>query len=72
MGMDHMVRHMLKTTTATLSEAIRMASLTPAERTGIAHHAGSLEKSKRADILMLNKNLEVTRVFIGGQEHVHP
>jgi N-acetylglucosamine-6-phosphate deacetylase len=70
MGMDHMVRQMLKTTTATLPEAIRMASLTPAERTGIAHESGSLEKSKRADILVLNTRLKVTRVFIGGEEHI--
>ena len=40
MGMDHMVRQMLKATTATLPEAIRMGSLTPAERTGIAHRFG--------------------------------
>ncbi len=66
-----MVRQMLKSTTATLPEAIRMASLTPAERTGIAHDSGSLEKNKRADILVLNSRLELMRIFIGGQEHLH-
>ena len=68
MGMDHMVRQMSKNTSATLPEVIRMASLTPAERTGIARQTGSLEITKRADILVLNKRLEVMRVFIGGRE----
>jgi N-acetylglucosamine-6-phosphate deacetylase len=70
MGMDHMVRQMMKNTTATLPEVIRMASLTPAERTGIARHTGSLTKGKRADILVLNPHLEVTRVFVGGREQI--
>lgn len=68
MGMDHMVRHMLKSTSAGLPDVIRMASLTPAERTGIARQTGSLEKGKRADILLLNRRLDVKRVFVGGKE----
>lgn len=68
MGMDHMVRHMKKSTTATLPEVIRMASLTPAERTGIARQTGSLQAGKRADLLILNQRLKVQRVFIGGRE----
>ena len=67
MGMDHMVRHMKKVTKAPLADIIRMASLTPAERTGIAHQTGSLEKGKRADVLMLNRKLEVKQVWIGGE-----
>ncbi len=68
MGMDHMVRHMKKNTSATLPEVIRMASLAPAERSGIALRTGSLEKEKRADILVLNERLEVVRVFVSGIE----
>ena len=68
MGMDHMVRHMMKNTSATLPEVIRMASLTPAQRTGISKLRGSLEKAKRADVLILNSHLDVKRVFVGGKE----
>lgn len=68
MGLDHMVRHMKKSTSATLPEAVRMASLTPAERTGMAKTCGSLEKGKLADVLVLNRRLEVQRTFIGGVE----
>jgi N-acetylglucosamine-6-phosphate deacetylase len=67
-GMDHMVRHMAKVTSATLPQVIRMASLTPAERTGIAQQTGSLDKGKLADILVLSRRLEVRRVFIGGEQ----
>ncbi len=67
-GMDHMMRHMKKSTSATLPQAVRMASLTPAERAGIAKTCGSLEKGKQADVLVLNRRLEVQRTFISGVE----
>lgn len=67
-GMDAMVRHMAASTTAPLYDVIRMASLTPAERAGIANETGSLEAGKRADILVLTSDLDVERVFIGGYE----
>ena len=54
-GMDKMVRHMAESTSATLPQVIRMASLTPAERTGIAGLTGSLETGKRADVLVLQR-----------------
>ena len=67
-GLDHMVRHMKKSTSVTLPDAVRMASLTPAERTGIAKTCGSLEKGKQADVLVLNRRLDVQRTFISGVE----
>ncbi len=66
MGMDHMVRTMLKSTSASLPEVVRMASLTPAERVGLATQTGSLEAGKKADVLVLSKRLTVRRVFVGG------
>jgi N-acetylglucosamine-6-phosphate deacetylase len=66
MGMDHMVRHMKQSTSATLPEIIRMASLTPAERTGIAHKTGSLEAGKQADVLVLDGKLAVRHVRARG------
>lgn len=67
-GMDTMVRNMKNMTSASLPEAIRMASLTPAERAGIANEVGSLAVGKRADVLVLGRKLDVKRVFIGGEE----
>ena len=68
MGMDHMVRTMQTATRADLFTLIRLASLTPAERVGIADDCGSLSVGKRADILLLSRRLNVRRVFIGGVE----
>lgn len=65
-SMDHMIRHMKAGTTATLPEVIRMASLTPAERTGIARQTGSLQAGKRADIVILSPELMVRKVVARG------
>jgi N-acetylglucosamine-6-phosphate deacetylase len=67
-GMDAMVRTMKTATEATLPEVIRMATLTPARRAGIARSVGSLEAGKRADVLVLNRRLEVQQIYVGGRE----
>ena len=67
MGMDHMVRIMRRDTTAPLHDIIRMASLTPAECTGIATETGSLATGKRADVLLLDPNLHIQHVYLNGQ-----
>ncbi len=67
-GMDAMVRNMVAMTSAGIVEAVRMATLTPAERAGIGGSTGSLEAGKRSDILLLDRSLEVKRVFIAGVE----
>jgi N-acetylglucosamine-6-phosphate deacetylase len=67
-GLDTMVRNMTQMTSAQIHEAVRMASLTPAERVGMDREIGSLEAGKRADVLVLSQAFEVKRVFIGGVE----
>ena len=69
-GMDTMIRTMRAGTRAPLVDVIRMATLTPAERVGLDHEIGSLAPGKRADIAVLDRNLNVTRVFVGGTEGV--
>ena len=65
-ALDTMVRNMKAMTAAPLHEVVRMATLTPAERAGIAADAGSLEPGKRADILILDRRLNVRQVFLEG------
>ena len=51
--------------------SVRLAPLLAggeAERAGIAGKAGSLEKGKCADVLVLDRKLAVKRVFVGGAE----
>ena len=67
-GLDTMVRNMKAATSASLPEVIRMASLTPAERAGIARETGSLTPGKRADVLVLNRRLRVKHVFLSGNK----
>lgn len=67
-GMDAMVRQMSAVTRCGLAAAVRMGSLTPAERIGMGAEVGSLAAGKRADILCLTPDLVVQRVFIGGTE----
>ena len=58
-AMEHMVRVMMRDTDAGLAQVIRMASLTPAERTGFAGERGSLE---------LNPNVASRRHLVGVPE----
>lgn len=67
-GMDHAIRQMVRDTSAGICDVIRMASLTPAERAGVADDVGSLAVGKAADIVLLSPRLAVRRVFIAGVE----
>ena len=69
MGMDHMVRTFYAQTGAALEVVVRMASATPAAIVGRTD-IGSLEKGKCADVLILNEDLVVQRVFVAGQHLV--
>lgn len=64
-GMDHMVRHMFHNTSATRVEVIRMATLTPAQRTGLSHEVGSIQVGNRADLLLLDSDLKIHSVHLG-------
>ncbi|HEX4613391.1 MAG TPA: N-acetylglucosamine-6-phosphate deacetylase, partial [Urbifossiella sp.] len=70
MGMDHCVRTMHRSAGVPLWEAVRMASLTPARILGIDAEVGSLEAGKRADLVVLDKELNVRQVYVGGEQVV--
>jgi len=61
------VRNMFRNTSASLPEAVRMGSLTPARRVGMDSQIGSLEAGKQADFLILDEDLRVRQVFIAGE-----
>jgi N-acetylglucosamine-6-phosphate deacetylase len=67
MGMDQMVQQMHRATGIPLEQVIRMASLTPAERTGIDRETGSIAVGKRADLLLLDQDLQIQQIFVRGQ-----
>jgi N-acetylglucosamine-6-phosphate deacetylase len=66
-ALDAMVRNMHRSTDIPLHEVVRMASLTPAERVGIAHRVGSIAPGKAEDLVILNQQLQVESVVVGGR-----
>ncbi len=67
-GMDFMVRHMHQTVGLELPQAVRMATLTPATILGVDTELGSLEIGKQADLVLLDEQLNVRRVWMKGPE----
>lgn len=53
-----------------LEEAVKCASFNGAAAAGLEKNIGSLDVGKNADIVLLNKNLDVVKVFVGGKSVV--
>jgi N-acetylglucosamine-6-phosphate deacetylase len=69
MGMDACVRTFLANVPeASLVEAIRMATLTPARILGMDQTLGSLEVGKVADLVVLDRDLHVRQVYVAGRK----
>ena len=66
-GMDHCVRTFHRLTGVPLPEVVRMASLTPARIAGWDREIGSIEVGKRADLVVLDADLNVRQAYVGGQ-----
>jgi N-acetylglucosamine-6-phosphate deacetylase len=71
-GMDECVRMFHRLTGVALPEVIRMASLTPARIAGWDREIGSIEDGKRADLLILDGDLNVRQAFVDGRTAQHP
>ncbi|HBK29405.1 MAG TPA: N-acetylglucosamine-6-phosphate deacetylase [Parabacteroides sp.] len=64
--MDDLVRIMVQKADIPLADAVRMASETPARLIGVEKHKGSLKKGKDADILIMDRNLNIRGVWKNG------
>ena len=51
-----------------LESAMRAATINPAQAVGLFDELGSVTAGKRADVLVLNKDLQPEHIFIGGKE----
>ena len=65
-GLDHAVRTFHRMTGVPLPEVVRMVSLTPARIIGCEDEIGSIAAGKRADLVVLDGDLNVRDVYIGG------
>lgn len=64
---NQLVRNMVELAGVGLPDAVRMASLTPAKIMRLDDSKGSLDKGKDADIVVLNKNLDVRMTIVEGR-----
>lgn len=64
---NRLVRNMIQLADVPLVEAVRMMSLTPARIMGLQGEKGSLARGKDADVILFNKELEVSRTIVGGR-----
>ena len=58
---------MVKLAGVPLADAVRMASETPARLIGIDDRKGTLQKGKDADIVILDRDINVRCVFSHGE-----
>jgi len=65
-GMDECVRTFHRLTGVPLAEVVRMATLTPARIAGFESEIGSITPGKRADLLVLDGELNVRAVYVDG------
>lgn len=65
-GMDHCVKTFQALTGAPLHEVVRMATLTPARIAGVDNELGSIAPGKTADLLVMDKDLQVMDVYLAG------
>lgn len=65
--MDKAIRNLVETVGISLIEAIQMATISPAECLGIEGKKGSLKPGKDADIVILNRELEVELTMVKGK-----
>jgi N-acetylglucosamine-6-phosphate deacetylase len=65
-ALDHCVKTFHQLTRVPLHEVIRMATLTPARIAGVEAEFGSIEAGKRADLVVLDRELNVRQVYVGG------
>ena len=65
--LDEAVRNVMNITDLSIPEIFRMATLNPAQKLGIDHQIGRVEKNYFADLIILNKRFEVQKTFIRGK-----
>ena len=65
--MDRLIRTMVQKAEIPLEDAIRMASETPARIMGVLDRKGTLERGKDADIIALDRDLNVRAVWAMGE-----
>ncbi|MGN1069521.1 MAG: N-acetylglucosamine-6-phosphate deacetylase, partial [Candidatus Fimadaptatus sp.] len=64
---DRLVRTMMKLGGASLVDAVKMMTSTPARYLGLYGERGSLEVGKRADVVLFDGDIDIRHVILGGR-----
>ena len=67
MTLENGCRNLMTHTGYGLCHAIRMATLNPAKLLGIDHRVGSLAPGKTANLILIDDQVHIDRVFLEGQ-----
>ena len=65
------VRNAVRLVGIDLAEALRMASLYPAQYLGVDHYLGRIEPGYQADLVLMDADLQVTHSWVNGQSAHH-
>lgn len=65
--MNELVRNMVEKVDVPLVEAVQMATINPAKALGLEEQIGNLNPGSKADLVVLNDNLDVAMTFVDGQ-----
>lgn len=70
MTIDKAIRNIMTHTPCGLCQAVRMASLTPAELLGIDDRIGSIQKGKVANLVIIDDAVNIKKVVLNGEDAV--
>ena len=65
--MDNLVRNMIALAGVPLTDAVKMATLTPARIMKAENSKGSLQAGKDADIILFDENIRIQATFVRGR-----
>ncbi len=65
--MNHAVKNVMKFLNLPLEEVVKYASINPAKNLGVAEKLGSIKEGKRADFVILDKDLNVVKTVRAGK-----
>lgn len=66
LDLQRAVYNMINFLQVPINEAVKMASLNPAKAINMDKHLGSIEIEKEANMILFDDNIDIKKVFIGG------
>lgn len=66
--MDKAIKNMIKATGLPINKVVNMATLNPARKLRMDHQIGRIKKGFKADLVLLDRDFNVKKVYINGKE----